>query len=322
MEPILVSNPDAVVVGTGLAGLTVAFHILSRGGSCLLLEKEARVGGNSAKASSGINSSVSVDDNDSACNNGSSDGLESFRRDTLRSAGIISASKDDEGEEESSATTTTTTTQELIDILCQQSEAAISFLQDTIGADLSELGQLGGHSVPRTHRPKTGAVGWELISKFQAKLQEAYPKERLQIVTACRVTKLLRDDPTGSISGVSYEIETKDDNNEVQMAEGTISCPTVVLCTGGFAADHSTGSLLAHHQPQFLKFPTTAGAFSTGDGIHLATALGADTVDLEKVQIHPTGFVDPKDPNNSSKFLAAELMRGIGGILVNDKGKR
>ena len=63
--------------------------------------------------------------------------------------------------------------------------------------------------------------------------------------------------------------------------------------------------------------PTTAGDFSTGDGVRLATSLGAGMVDMDKVQIHPTGWVDPKDPDNTSKTLAAELMRGVGGVLIN-----
>jgi succinate dehydrogenase/fumarate reductase flavoprotein subunit len=71
-----------------------------------------------------------------------------------------------------------------------------------------------------------------------------------------------------------------------------------------------------------MSFPATAGAFSTGDGITLATSLGAATRDMDKVQIHPTGWVDPTDPTNPTKILAAELMRGVGGILIDDSGKR
>jgi succinate dehydrogenase/fumarate reductase flavoprotein subunit len=45
-------------------------------------------------------------------------------------------------------------------------------------------------------------------------------------------------------------------------------------------------------------------------------------VDMDKVQLHPTGWVDPSDPDNKSKVLAAELMRGVGGILINQDGER
>jgi succinate dehydrogenase/fumarate reductase flavoprotein subunit len=37
-------------------------------------------------------------------------------------------------------------------------------------------------------------------------------------------------------------------------------------------------------------------------------AIGANGVDMDKVQVHPTGLVDPKDPNSKWKFLAAEGM--------------
>jgi len=50
--------------------------------------------------------------------------------------------------------------------------------------------------------------------------------------------------------------------------------------------------------------------------------IGGKTIDLEKVQVHPTGLVDPKDPNSKIKFLAAEALRGVGGLLLNAEGKR
>ena len=45
-------------------------------------------------------------------------------------------------------------------------------------------------------------------------------------------------------------------------------------------------------------------------------------IDLDKVQVHPTGLVDPKDPGSKWKFLAAEALRGEGGLLLNNKGQR
>ena len=96
----------------------------------------------------------------------------------------------------------------------------------------------------------------------------------------------------------------------------------MILVTGGFASDRSPGSLLLQHRPELQHFAATAGAFSTGDGIVLDQALGAGMVDMDKVQIHPTGFVNPADPNNPTKVLAAEVLRGVGGILLNRKGER
>ncbi|EFO27367.2 hypothetical protein LOAG_01110 [Loa loa] len=54
----------------------------------------------------------------------------------------------------------------------------------------------------------------------------------------------------------------------------------------------------------------------------MARAMGAALVGMQNVQIHPTAFVDPKDPVATTKFLAAEALRGKGAILLNDKGER
>lgn len=43
---------------------------------------------------------------------------------------------------------------------------------------------------------------------------------------------------------------------------------------------------------------------------------------MDQIQVHPTGFVDPTDPDAKTKFLAAEALRGVGGILVDAKGER
>ena len=59
-----------------------------------------------------------------------------------------------------------------------------------------------------------------------------------------------------------------------------------------------------------------------GDGIKMGEAIGARTIDLEWVQVHPTGLVNPKDPDAKVKFLAAEALRGVGGLIFDADGKR
>jgi hypothetical protein len=54
----------------------------------------------------------------------------------------------------------------------------------------------------------------------------------------------------------------------------------------------------------------------------MAMLVGAKGIDLEKVQVHPTGLVDPKDPDAKVKFLAAEALRGVGGLLIDNTGNR
>ena len=75
-----IHEPDAIIVGSGLAGLSAALNILDRGGKVVIIEKEHLLGGNSNKASSGINA---------CCPNNETYGdyLESFKEDTIKSAG-------------------------------------------------------------------------------------------------------------------------------------------------------------------------------------------------------------------------------------------
>jgi predicted heme/steroid binding protein len=51
-------------------------------------------------------------------------------------------------------------------------------------------------------------------------------------------------------------------------------------------------------------------------------AIGGKGIDMDKVQVHPTGLVDPKDPHAKVKFLAAEALRGVGGLLLDSGGER
>lgn len=284
-------EPDAIVVGTGLAGLAATLNILDRGGRVVLIEKEHRLGGNSNKASSGIN----------ACcpqNSKYGDYLESFKEDTIRSAGKSSKPH-------------------LIETLVGNSEAAVQWLKNRVGVDLSVLAQLGGHSHKRTHRPKQGMVGAEIIYNIQRAVKTYEKSGMVEIMVDTRVTQLKRND-SGAVVGVEGVKITKDGKNETI----SVTAPNVVLATGGFASDRSSGSYLDQYRPELMRMPATAGEFSTGDGITLGTSAGAGTVDMDKVQVHPTGWVDPKDPSNPGKILAGELMRGVGGILMNRNGER
>merc|ERR1711976_762975 len=96
----------------------------------------------------------------------------------------------------------------------------------------------------------------------------------------------------------------------------------VVFASGGFGADFGSDSLLATYRPDLLHLPTTNGEHCTGDGIKMGEAIGAKTIDLEWVQVHPTGLVKPDDADAKIKFLAAEALRGVGGLVLDANGNR
>lgn len=93
---------------------------------------------------------------------------------------------------------------------------------------------------------------------------------------------------------------------------------SVVFATGGFAGD--ANGMLATYRPDLAGFPSTNEPRPGSQT--LLTTVGAQLLDMEQVQVHPTSFVDPKDVNNPVKFLAAELLRGEGGLLLDSNGKR
>merc|ERR1712060_822646 len=75
----------------------------------------------------------------------------------------------------------------------------------------------------------------------------------------------------------------------------------VIIATGGFGADFTTDSLLMKHRPDLAHLPTTNGDHCTGDGLKMSMAVGADTVDLEWIQVHPTGLIHPEEPDAKVK---------------------
>ncbi|KAJ2734957.1 hypothetical protein IW152_001939 [Coemansia sp. BCRC 34962] len=303
----MAARTNIVVVGGGLAGMSAAIEALRQtrhvaGVTVALLEKEVRTGGNSGKASSGINGVLTRTQQDKDIH----DSVDAFMRDTLKSGGGRS-------------------NETLVEKLVRDSTQAVSWLQGDFGLDLDVLARLGGHSFPRTHRRpdvngKPQPVGWGIVSTLGRHLSELAGLEdaRFKLITGARVIRLLPG-TRGSVSGVVYE--AVDADTRVIQQHSMLS-DVVVLATGGFGGEGSRPHYLKQYAPQLVGLPATNGAFATGDGLGLATAAGAELVDMDQVQVHPTGFVKSSDPGNPTKFLAAEALRGEGGILLNGLGRR
>ncbi|KAF2088161.1 Flavocytochrome c [Saccharata proteae CBS 121410] len=279
-----------IVVGAGLSGLSAAHTIYLAGGNVLLLDKNNFMGGNSTKATSGINGALTRTQVDHKI----ADSVKQFYDDTLKSARDKARP-------------------DLIKVLTYKSAAAVEWLQDVFNLDLTLVSRLGGHSHPRTHRGHDAkfpgmAITYALMQRFE-ELAEAEP-ERVALVKKAKVTKVNKNGNT--VTGVTYMF-----NNE----ETTVDGP-VILATGGYAADFSETSLLKKWRPDTFGLATTNGVHATGDGHKMLMEIGANGIDMDKVQVHPTGLVDPKDPGSKWKFLAAEALRGEGGLLLNGKGQR
>ncbi|PHH68894.1 hypothetical protein CDD80_7164 [Ophiocordyceps camponoti-rufipedis] len=275
---------------SAVSGLSAAHTIYLAGGNVVVLDKQGFFGGNSTKATSGINGALTRTQVDHQIG----DSVKQFYDDTLKSARDKARP-------------------DLIKVLTYKSAAAVEWLQDVFNLDLTLVSRLGGHSHPRTHRGHDAkfpgmAITYALMQRLE-ELAETEP-HRVEIIKKARVTDLNKDGNT--VTGVTFEC----DGQSVSL-DGP-----VVLATGGYAADFSETSLLKKHRPDTYGLATTNGTHATGDGQKMVMAIGGNAIDMDKVQVHPTGLVDPKDPGSKWKFLAAEALRGEGGLLLNADGDR
>ncbi|KAF2624523.1 Flavocytochrome c [Macroventuria anomochaeta] len=277
------SSKCAIVVGSGLAGLSAASQLVKHNVPVRVLERAAKPGGNSIKASSGIN--------------GAPTNFQLFAEpgDAFYSDTVLSAGK--------RMSSFTTERENLIKTLTEGSAGAVHWLVEERGVDLSKVAQLGGHSYARTHRGAGPPPGFAIISALMKSLKKS-PLFHLQ--TSCTVTKVLQEKKR--VIGVEYI----DPNGNYEELHGP-----VIFASGGFGGDAK--GLLAQYRPDLAGYPSTNDPRPGTQP--LLTEAGAQLIDMDSVQVHPTGFVDPADPTSPLKFLAAEVLRGEGGILLLN-GKR
>ncbi|KAI1394405.1 Flavocytochrome c [Hypoxylon trugodes] len=288
------TRKPVIVVGSGLAGLSAAHEALRAGAAVHMLDRAPKPGGNSIKASSGINGAGTRFQRAQGIA-----GDDSFFADTVRSA----------GRRFTETGSPLVDRKALVEILTSQSENAVNWLADELNVDLSVVAQLGGHSIARTHRgggklPPGAAIVSALVEELKA-------NSEFTLENSSEVDELLTDG-SGAVRGVRYHNFDNSDGPAHEL-EGP-----VVFAAGGFAGD--AHGLLSKYRPDLAGMPSTNEARPASHG--LLSAIGAAFVDMDSVQIHPTGFVDPKDPGSAYKFLAAEALRGEGGILLSSKGER
>ena len=317
-------DADVVVVGAGGAGMTAAITAAAEGKSVVILESQSMVGGNSVRATGGMNAGKTVyqDENEF----GESAGVEK----TLKTAAekyadneTITALAKTVSEQWAAYQANPTgyfdsvelmeldtmiggkgiNDPELVETLCANSADAIDWL-DEHGITLHNVSSFGGASVKRIHRPvnaegKTVSVGSYMIPLLQENCEKAGVKMMLDTTA----TEILTD-----ANGAAVGVKATGASGETV----TVNAKAVVLATGGFGANLD---MVVKYKPELKGFMTTNAPGIQGQGIEMAQAIGAATVDIDQIQIHPT-----VEANTAA--LITEGLRGDGAILINEEGQR
>ena len=267
---------DVVVVGAGGAGLTASVLATQQGQKVILLEKMPFVGGNSLRAEGGMNAAGTNLEKELGLDDST---VENFTEDTLRLGHYLADP-------------------ELVRTLAENSSDAIEWLK-TVDASFTGVKATGGCEGRKyLHQPEGGvAVGEYLVAKLKTQVE----KLGIDVRVNTKATEILMDN--GQAVGVLAE-----DAEHTY----TINAKSVVLTTGGFGANFE---LMASFDPSLANAVTTNHSGAQGDGIMMAQAIGADTVDMDQIQLHPTVI-------QSDGSLVSESFRSLGAIVVNTQGKR
>lgn len=264
---------DVVIIGAGGAGLAAAIIAADAGKNVVIVEKMPILGGNTLRATGGINAAGTS----SQAALGIEDTAEIHYEDTMKGGRTNDAA--------------------LVRVLADQAADAVEWLI-SLGADLSDVGRLGGSTNSRSHRPAGGApVGAHLVDV----LSTAARDRGVTILTSTEALEILVEDNV--VMGIKVKDETK---------EYSINAKSVIIATGGFGAD---SEMIGELNPALIGFGTTNHPGANASGINMAVAIGAATVDMNEIQTHPTVEV-------TSGEMITEAVRGNGAILVNMEGQR
>jgi len=272
---------DVVVVGAGAAGLSAAIEAAENGAKVLVLEKRETIGGNTSISTAWMNAAgTSIQKQFGVLD----DSPDIHFEDTMKGGDYKNDPK-------------------LVRILVDEAPKAVEWLK-SLGAPFPDLTLSGGSSKKRSHMI-TREYGAGLIKL----LYENAIKKGVTIRTGTKVINLCVDvvDDTRIVRGVIV----KDKNGNIKC----IKARAIILACGGFGANPE---LVERYDPSLKGFATTnIPDASTGECMIMAMQYGADTANLNYIQIHPTVYVF-----EGKSVLITEGLRGKGFILVNVNGQR
>ena len=317
---------DVVVVGAGGAGMTAAITATDAGKKVIVVESQPIAGGNSVRSTGGMNAAKTPyqDKNEFKEAAGVEKTLTTAAEKFADNATITALAAtvksqwdayqaNPQGYFDSVELMELDTmiggkgknNPELVKALAENSADAIEWLA-SIGAEVKNVGAFGGASVKRIHRPvnadgKVTAVGAYIVPILEKNLQD----RNVQFLFDTTANEIIMKD--GKAVGIKG---TGKDGHKV-----TINAKSVVIATGGFGAN---AEMVEKYKPELKGFATTNAEGAQGQGIDMATAVGAATVDMDQIQIHPTVHIE----EDGNAHLITEGLRGDGAILVNTEGKR
>lgn len=274
-NPAAPQNYDVVIVGSGGAGLAAAIQACDEGARVVIIEKMPTIGGNTIKASVGMNAAETRYQK----LRGIEDSKELFYEETLKGGKFKNNPV-------------------LLREFVELAPEAIDWLADH-GIELNDITITGGMSIDRTHRPADrSAVGGFLISGLVKNIN----KRNIEVLLETSVAEILYEN--GAVAGVKVVDEYNDSR--------ILYAKSVIVATGGFSANRE---MVIQYRPELDGFVTTNHKGATGSGIAMLQRIGADTVDMGEIQIHPT-------VEQTTSYLISESIRGGGAILVSQAGQR
>lgn len=268
---------DAVIVGSGGTGLTAAIQAHELGLDVAVFEKNVELGGNTNRASSGMNAA----ETNVQLHHGVIDNVADFYRETYKDGGKLND-------------------KDMLGYFVYHSAPAISWLADH-GIKLDDITVTGGMSKKRTHRPASMApIGGFLVKS----LLNVAAQQNIPVFNETKVDQLLQD-ATGRVNGIKLSLDGHSQE---------VKAKAVILATGGFGASKA---YMKRYRPDLIDYKTTNQPGATGDGLELAEGVGAELMQMDLIQVHPTVQQD-----NPHVYLIGEAVRGEGAILVNAQGQR